>query len=250
VLARLGKDSFFGEIALLTAEMRSATIVVTSKKAKCLVMTKVKFDALVASTNSIQSEHRRLIGKRSLDGVKAFDNMSHHQKSELLKAMTSLNYSPNSYICRQGAVGNNFFIITEGSCKITINSTEKVEQEVGNLVPGDCFGEVAMLDAAHRRTANVVAVDFVHCLTLNRAEFNRLCENMRMGPDGRLVQDGNHGKAVHGAHAHGARGGGVHDTKLQVKLAHNSHLAKKRRVSSFDVYGHKDDNRTASLLRR
>ena len=71
-LVQLGKNAHFGEIALLTAEPRSATITVLSTDAKCLRMTKQKFEELVATTNQLQAENRKQIGRDVLEEVPLF----------------------------------------------------------------------------------------------------------------------------------------------------------------------------------
>jgi CRP-like cAMP-binding protein len=140
-LAQLGKNAHFGEIALLTAEPRSATVSVISDTAKCLKMTKSKFDELLATTNKLQLENRRLIGRDVLDTVPLFRTLSAVNKKKILDSMIPMQYLPSSYICRQGTTGNSFFILIEGQCRVTLNSEDKTEKEVGKLRPGDFFGE-------------------------------------------------------------------------------------------------------------
>ena len=140
-LAKLGNNAHFGEIALLTAEPRSATVTVISETAKCLRMTKAKFEELLATTNKLQAENRRIIGRDVLDTVPLFRSLSAVNKKKLLDAMIPMTYLPSSYICRQATTGNTFFILTDGFCKVTINCEDKTEKEVGRLRPGDFFGE-------------------------------------------------------------------------------------------------------------
>lgn len=144
-LAHLKRNAHFGEIALLTADPRSATITVTSEEAKCLKMTKAKFDELLATTNNLTQESRRQIGKDVLDTVPLFKSLSTLNKKKLLEAMMPMTYLPGSYICRQGTTGNAFFILTEGNCKVTINMSESAEREVAKLHAGDFFGKCMLL---------------------------------------------------------------------------------------------------------
>jgi CRP-like cAMP-binding protein len=142
-LARLSNNAHFGEIALLTAEPRSATVTVTSDTAKCLRMTKAKFDELLATTNKLHAENRRLIGRDVLDQVPLFRSLSAVNKKKLLDAMVPMTYLPTSYICRQATTGNTFYIITEGHCRVTVNCEDKTEKEVGKLRAGDFFGKTS-----------------------------------------------------------------------------------------------------------
>lgn len=139
-LAQLGANTFFGEIALMTTEPRSASVVVLSPVCKCLSMTKAKFDELLSTTNKIQAENRKLIGKDVLETVPLFNSLTNANKHKLLDVMLFVTFLPNTYICRHGAAGNTFYIITGGSCKVTINKEDRTEVEVGILRPGDFFG--------------------------------------------------------------------------------------------------------------
>lgn len=125
----------------MTAETRSATVTVISPTAKCLVMTKKKFEELLQNTNKIMAENRRLIGKDVLENVSLFKNLNANNKKKLLDAMVPITFQPNSYICRQGTIGNTFYILTEGCCKVTINNGDK-ENEVFRFRPGDFFGKI------------------------------------------------------------------------------------------------------------
>lgn len=139
-LAQLSRNQFFGEIALMTTEPRSASVVVLSNTCKCLTMTKGKFDELLATTNKLHAENRRLIGKDVLDTVPLFESLSTSHKSKLLDVMLFVTFLPNTYICRHGTAGNTFYIITGGTCKVTINREDRSEMEVATLRPGDFFG--------------------------------------------------------------------------------------------------------------
>lgn len=139
-LARLPKNTHFGEVALLTAEPRSATITVISDEAKCLKMTKAKFDELLATTNKIQAESRKQIGRDVLDTVPMFKTLTTVNKKKLLEAMIPMTYLPGSYICRQGTTGNTFFILTDGECRVTVNTDDHSEKQVATLRGGDFFG--------------------------------------------------------------------------------------------------------------
>ena len=144
-LVKLGKNAHFGEISLLTAEPRSATVTVISNEAKCLRMTKARFDELLATTNQIQQENRKLIGRDVLDTVPLFKSLTSSNKKKLLDAMVPMTYHSNSYICRQGTTGNVFFILTEGTCKVTVNTQDGNERETAKLHPGDFFGKILIL---------------------------------------------------------------------------------------------------------
>lgn len=236
-LVQLGPNNYFGEISLLTADPRSATITVISDRAKALKMTKFRFDELLATTNKLQNENRRLIGRDVLDSVPLFKSLTIINKKKIVDAMMPMTYRPISYICRQGTPGNSFYIMTEGNCKVTINDKDG-EREFGRLRPGDFFGEVALIETTNRRTANVISLDTVHCLTLSRSDFHRLLKSLKV----KIMEH----QALRSTNNNYTSGKKNEDSDLQ----HVSSLAKKRRISGFNTHGQRDDNRTLSLLKR
>jgi CRP-like cAMP-binding protein len=263
-LVKLGRNAHFGEIALLTAEPRSATVTVISNDAKCLRMTKQKFDELLVATNQIQAENRKLIGRDVLDTVPLFKSLTSTNKKKLLDAMLPMSYHQNSYICRQGTAGNVFFILTEGTCRITVNTQDGQEREVARLHPGDFFGkvfsssffllllvvsllivsifhlfwlfsgEVALIEASARRTANVISLEAVSCLTLSRNDFHRLLKSLKV----KILE--------HQA----TRGVSTQQAEQSSEIKQLNSLSRKRRISGFNTHGQRDEVRIGNILRR
>jgi cAMP-dependent protein kinase regulator len=71
-------------------------------------------------------------------------------------------------VVKQGDPGDAFFVIVEGECVVT-----KDEAEVARLVPGQYFGEVALLRNCPR-TATVVAARTTKLISLDGRAFHRL----------------------------------------------------------------------------
>jgi CRP-like cAMP-binding protein len=139
-LVRLGANSYFGEIALLTQEPRTATVTICSATAKVLKMTKAKFDDVMASCNATLFNSGKELGKAVVEKVPLFHSLTANKKRLIVESMRPMNFKSNTYICRQGSKGNTFYIITEGSCKVTINAGQGAETDIAKLGPGDFFG--------------------------------------------------------------------------------------------------------------
>ena len=65
-----------------------------------------------------------------------------------------LSISANSVIIRQGDADNDLYFILSGHVRVLVN-----EREVASRGSGQHVGEMAMVDAASRRTATVIAVE-------------------------------------------------------------------------------------------
>lgn len=86
-------------------------------------------------------------------------------------------YPAGAYVIRQGASGDTFYLISQGTVKVTQriqgNATSD-EEEIRTLTRGDYFGEQALLKE-DKRTANIIALEpGVECLTLDREPFCQL----------------------------------------------------------------------------
>ena len=139
-LGRLGVNRYFGEMSLLTKEPRSATVVVCSPKATLLKMTKEIFDDVIAKCNSANEKNNREIGREVVNKVPLFQTLTAAYRQKVLDMMVPMSFVPGTYICRQGTVGNTFYIIIEGTCRVTITSSDNSEKEVARLSRGDFFG--------------------------------------------------------------------------------------------------------------
>ena len=113
-MKKLFANSHFGELALLNEEPRSATITVTSETAKCLKMTKAKFDEIIAVTKMFNAGSRTVISDGAADKVPLFKTLSAATRVKLLENMGDVVFSPGSYICRQvGLLMMNDSVIIE-----------------------------------------------------------------------------------------------------------------------------------------
>jgi hypothetical protein len=90
----------FGEISLITEELRSATVKICSEHAKVLRMTKEKFDEIMSAANKIGHEVRAKIGRDVVDKVPLFKSLTSVNRRQLLEQMKPMQFLDASYICR------------------------------------------------------------------------------------------------------------------------------------------------------
>ena len=141
-------------------------------------MTKENFAQILQHAQSLNDALRMRIGQEVVEKIPLFKSLTTANKKELLQCMSPVSFPKGSYICRQGNIGNTFYIITEGICGVSINTSNGQEREVAQLHVGDFFGEVALIDAAAKRTANVIANVPCICMTLNRSDFKSILKNL------------------------------------------------------------------------
>jgi MFS family permease len=102
---------------------------------------------------------------RLLRAVPMFEPLSAPVIERLAAGAVRLTVAAGTPIVREGEPGDRFYILTEGSAEVTING-----RGARMLVPGDVFGEIALLRDVPR-TATVLAVTPTGLLALDRGPF-------------------------------------------------------------------------------
>jgi phosphoserine phosphatase RsbU/P len=92
----------------------------------------------------------------------------------LLHKMADLKtYATGEVLCRQGEIGDIFYIILEGEVGFTQQLEDGAEQFLGSFSTGDYFGELAVLDQVPRR-ATATAVTSATLLEISTGCFEQL----------------------------------------------------------------------------
>lgn len=98
--------------------------------------------------------------------------MDPYERSKLGDAVREERFSDGDYIIRQGATGDVFYMLTEGTAK-AVKRNEMEEVEVMQYTAGMYFGERALL-MNDLRAASVIATSNAQVLSLERSTFKRL----------------------------------------------------------------------------
>ena len=102
-----------------------------------------------------------------------FFSMLKKKELELVAAHADeVDVPSGKVLAEQGALGDQFFVIEEGTAEVTRDG-----QHVADLGPGDFFGEMALLEA-DRRTATVTATAPMVLIVMTRADFRSIDTTM------------------------------------------------------------------------
>ena len=168
-VVRRRDGDYFGEVALMKDEPRNADIQANGVVV-CLKLTRKDFLSLLAHPLSELLEHNN--AQRVLRAIELLNPLSDEKIAELVDLLKSFKYKDGEYVVQQGKPGKNFYIIKTGQVRCTRKEDGATDVvEIGDLFPGDYFGEGALLTDKPRR-ANVIAVGEVECLVLDRDDFN------------------------------------------------------------------------------
>ncbi len=103
-------------------------------------------------------------------GVGLFSGMHREEMELLLQCAACRNYAPGARIVEEGQDGATMFIIVTGKVAVLRGGSR-----VAALGPGDVFGEMALLTGEPRQ-ADVVALEHVSCLEVDREGFRVILE--------------------------------------------------------------------------
>ncbi|MCX6744262.1 MAG: cyclic nucleotide-binding domain-containing protein [Candidatus Parcubacteria bacterium] len=173
-VAQLATGDFFGEISIMkkcpcTATIKSRSplrVLSVPKETFNRVVKETKLAEILAKTHKYRPLMMEISMFRDLDAQTIVD-LTQEVKEEI--------HEPDEYIVTQGERGDAFYIIAEGKAKVTIGENGD-EREIAKLFPGQCFGEIALLED-NIRTANVIAIGRVRTLKLTRQNFAELIKN-------------------------------------------------------------------------
>ena len=111
------------------------------------------------------------ISGEQLRQVSLFADLERRELEALANSFKEVRFRPGDEIVSEDRGGVGFFIIAEGSARVTIRG-----REVAKFGPGDHFGEVALIDEG-ARTATVTAETDVRCNGLTSWAFRPLVEH-------------------------------------------------------------------------
>jgi len=107
-----------------------------------------------------------------LASVSLFSGCSKKELGEVARSTDEVVLPAGQTLCTEGAVGREAFVIIEGTASVTRNGTK-----LADAGPGDCVGELALLDHGPR-TATVVAETPVTALVIGVREFGAILDEV------------------------------------------------------------------------
>lgn len=107
-----------------------------------------------------------------------FADVPTHVLKKVAQMTTDVTHEAGHVVVKQGAGAHFLHIIVAGNAAVSADG-----HHIGDLGPGDYFGEIALLDGG-RRTATVTAKTELRILGINATSFRRIVEtNSRVAND-------------------------------------------------------------------
>jgi CRP-like cAMP-binding protein len=108
------------------------------------------------------------VAKQKLEDVLGYVPLFRDLPKRQLKQLAGLcdvaEYMPDAAIVKEGEPGDAFYVVLKGQAKVTVN-----DRFAQRLVPGDHFGEIAVIDG-NARTATVRSETPMQLVILQRRD--------------------------------------------------------------------------------
>ena len=111
-------------------------------------------------------------GARTETVADGLPGLPRSERRAIARLTSTVEYPAGSHLLRQGKLADSFFLIESGSAAVIRN-----ERQLGELGPGDFFGELALLHE-HPRTASVIATTDVRVRVIARHDFARAMQTL------------------------------------------------------------------------
>jgi signal transduction histidine kinase len=106
----------------------------------------------------------------------AFPGLEEEDLAELARVAEIRSYPENSVLCREGELGDTFYLIVDGrACISKYLDVENPRRVLHWLEPGEFFGEIALIQGG-TRTATVDTEDPITVLEINRDSLMRVLQ--------------------------------------------------------------------------
>ena len=172
ILNQLARGDYFGESALLTGDLRNASVRALLP-AELLVLKREDFDRLLRKNFSLQGKVKaNLLRLRLLRQVPLFAGFEGFELSLVAGKLQSVTATVGQPIFNYGDQGDKFYLIESGKVSVQIPAADGEKQLVERalLGPGEYFGEIALLMNTPR-TATIIPVQPTVLLSLDAQDF-------------------------------------------------------------------------------
>jgi cAMP-dependent protein kinase regulator len=147
-LTRLGESSFFGEIALVTDDTRTATVQAT-RPTELLVFKREAVEELCAAEPALLSVILAAVRERLVNRLIAtsplFEPFAGEERRDLVGRFRCRDAPAGSVLIAQGRRADGLYVLLSGRAEVLRYDAAGAERVVSSIKPGDFVGEMSLL---------------------------------------------------------------------------------------------------------
>jgi sigma-B regulation protein RsbU (phosphoserine phosphatase) len=117
---------------------------------------------------------RRFVKNTILDNVPLFASLPRAEVERLSASLPRRDLQPGDILLHEGEPGDHFYLIACGDLEVVKSIGTPDEQLIGISKPGDCIGEMSLLNPDRLRSATARARTAVSVLEMQRADLDAL----------------------------------------------------------------------------
>jgi CRP-like cAMP-binding protein len=141
--SRLGEGAVFGEMALLSAQPRSASVGCVTE-VDLLEVGRQSLASLADELGAVAEALHGFTRERLLGNLMAvsplFRPFNRMQQRDLLRRFTSHDVSPGTVVINEGEEGRGLFVVLSGELDVSRRTADGSTVPLGTLKTGDVFG--------------------------------------------------------------------------------------------------------------
>lgn len=176
-LAKLHDGAIFGEMALVSAQPRSANVVATDD-CDLLEFDREALQAAASEVGTVAQALDNFTRERLLNNLLAtsplFKPLTRKQRYDLVRRFTAHDVTAGTHVIREGEPGRGLYVLLSGEVDVWKRDADQ-KVLLATLKPGAVFGEISLVHE-DTTTATVTAGTQSTVLFLGRELFQRLVE--------------------------------------------------------------------------
>jgi CRP/FNR family cyclic AMP-dependent transcriptional regulator len=112
--------------------------------------------------------------------VPLFADMPESEVRRFVSTGFCFQYEAGGLLVSNSDPGETFFIVLRGLAKLSLINAQSQPVNAALFVPGDFFGEMAMLDPTSTRSGDILAITELEVMTMHKKEFLKMAQESGM----------------------------------------------------------------------